>query len=100
MNPKISSSIRERAKLTKLFHKNPSDSLKELLVNKSTECSNLIIAAKENYQKKMAEKLDNPLTAPKTYCSILNNFFKNLKNSKYSTVDSKRLCGFRLYNKS
>ena len=26
---------------------------------------------KENYQKKMAEKLDNPFTAPKAYCSIL-----------------------------
>ena len=30
MNPKISSSLRERANLTKLFYKNPSDSLKEL----------------------------------------------------------------------
>ena len=31
MNPKISSSLRKRAKLTKLFYKNPSDSLQELL---------------------------------------------------------------------
>ena len=30
MNPKISSSLRKRANLTKLFYKNPSDSLKEL----------------------------------------------------------------------
>ena len=41
MNPKISSSLRKHAKLTKLFYKNPSDSLKELLMSNSTECSNL-----------------------------------------------------------
>ena len=38
-----------------IFDKNPSDSLKELLMTKSTECYNLIVTAKENYQKKMAE---------------------------------------------
>ena len=61
MNTKISSSLRKLAKLTKLFHKNPSDTLKELLMSKFTECSNLIVTAKENCQKKMAEKLDNHL---------------------------------------
>ena len=65
MNLKIFSSFRKRAKLTKLFYKNPSDSLKELLMSKSTECSNFILTARENYQKKMAEKLDNPFTATK-----------------------------------
>ena len=72
MNLKISSSPRKCVKLTKLFYKNPSDSLKELLMSKSTECSNLILTAKENYQKKMAEKLDNPFTAPKVYWSIIS----------------------------
>ena len=43
-------------------------------MSNSTECSNLIVTAKENYQKKMAQKLDNPLTVPKIYSSILNNF--------------------------
>ena len=33
MNLKISSSLRKRVKLTKLFYKNPSDSLKELLMS-------------------------------------------------------------------
>ena len=65
MNLEISSSLRKRAKLTKLFYKNPSDSLKELLISKSTECSNLILTTKKNYQKKMAEKLDNPLQPQK-----------------------------------
>ena len=69
MNHKISSSLKKRAKLTKLFYKNPSDSLKELLKSKSTECSNLIVTAKENSQKKMAEKFDTPYS-PK---SILVN---------------------------
>ena len=45
----------------------------------STKCSNLILTAKENYQKKMAEKLDNPLTPPKAYCSIINNFLGKRK---------------------
>ena len=79
MNPKISSSVRKRAKLTKLFYKNPSDSLKVLLMSKSIECSNLIVTAKENYHKKVAEKLDNPFTAPKTYWSILNKFLGKRK---------------------
>ena len=55
MNPKISSSLRKRVKPTQLFYKNPSNSLKELLMNKSTECSNLLVTAKENYQKKWLE---------------------------------------------
>ena len=48
-------------------------------MSKSTECSNLIVTAKENNQKKMAEKLDNPFTAPKAYWSILNNFIGKRK---------------------
>ena len=79
MNSKVLSSFRKRAKLTKLFYKNPSDSLKETLMSKSTECSNLIVTAKENYQKKMAEKLDKLFTAPKEYWSILNNFLGKRK---------------------
>ena len=74
MNPKTSSSLRERAQLTKFFRKNPSDSLKELLMSKSTECSYLIVTAKENSQKKMAAELDNHFTAPRAYWSILNSF--------------------------
>ena len=74
--PKIPFSLRKHAKLTKLFYKTPSDSLKELIISKSTECSNLIVTAKENYQKKIAEKLVKPLTAPKAYWSILNNFLR------------------------
>ena len=49
-------------------------------MSKSTECSNLTVTAKENYQKKMAEKLYYLVTATKAYWSILNNFLGN-KNS-------------------
>ena len=34
-------------------------------MSKCTECSNMIVTAKENYLIKMDEKLDNPLTTPK-----------------------------------
>ena len=37
MNPKSFSSLRKRTKPTKLFYKNMSDSLKEVLMSKSTE---------------------------------------------------------------
>ena len=45
MNPKISSSLRKRVKLTKLFYKNPCNWLKELLMSKSNEYSNLNVTA-------------------------------------------------------
>ena len=48
-------------------------------MSKSTECFNLIFTVKENYQKKMDEKLDNPFMAPKAYRSILSNFLGKRK---------------------
>ena len=65
MSRKISFCFGKRAKLTKIFYKNPSDSSKELLMVKFIECSNLSIAAKEKYQKKTVEKLDNLLEPQK-----------------------------------
>ena len=70
MNPKISSPLRKHVKLTKLFYKNSSDSFKELLMSKSTECFNLIATVKENYEKNMAEILG---------WLILNNFLGKRK---------------------
>ena len=55
-------------------------------MSKSTECSNLIVTAKENYPKKMAEKLDNPYTAPKAYWSIFNNFLGKRKTPNISPL--------------
>ena len=58
-------------------------------MSKSTECSNLAVKTKENYQKKMAEKLDKPSTAPKAYWSIFNNFLGKRKtpNIPHSIVN-------------
>ena len=58
-------------------------------MRKSTECSNLAVKTKENYQKKMAEKLDKPSTAPKAYWSIFNNFLGKRKtpNIPHSIVN-------------
>ena len=52
MNPKISSSLRKLAKLTKLSYKNPPDLLKQLLMSKSTECSNLMSQRKKTIRKR------------------------------------------------
>ena len=70
MNPKISSPLRKHAKLNKLFYKNPSESIKEPLLSKSTECFNLILTVKENYEKKMTEILG---------LLILNNYLGKRK---------------------
>ena len=82
MNLKISASLRKRAKIAQLFYKNPSDSLKERFMSKSTECSNLIVT-KENYQKKMAKKFHNPFKVPKAYWSILNIFLGKRKTPNF-----------------
>ena len=84
MSPKISFSFRKRAKLTKLFYKNPSDSFEKLLMSNSIEFSNLIITGKEHYEKKMAEKLDNPFTAPKAcrYQILAHYLFFSYKTQK------------------
>ena len=73
MNPKISS-LKKCLKLTKLFYKNPSDSLKELIMSKSTECSNLIITAKKWREDGWKNRLP-AYSSPKACCSMLNNFF-------------------------
>ena len=41
----------------------------------------MIVTAKENYQKKVAEKLDNPFTGPKAYWSMLSNFLGKRKTN-------------------
>ena len=47
MNPKIISSLRNRSKLTKRYYSNPTAENKTLLIAKSSECSNILIEAKE-----------------------------------------------------
>ena len=51
------------------------------LVLKSTteEYSNLVSSSKEKYLSRLGAKLNNPLIAPKTYWSVLNNFLGKRK---------------------
>ena len=49
------------------------------LQEKTDECTALILDAKGKYVRCMSNKLNNPLTAPKTYWSILNCFLNNRK---------------------
>ena len=49
------------------------------LQQKTDECTALILDAKGKYVRCMSNKLNNPLTAPKTYWSILNCFLNNRK---------------------
>ena len=49
------------------------------LQEKTDECAALILDAKENYVRCMSTKLNDPLTALKTYWSILNRFLNNRK---------------------
>ena len=79
MNPKIISFQRNRSKLTQRYYSNPTEENKNLLTAKSDECSNMIIDAKERYINKLSKKLDDPVTMPKAYWSILNIFFNNKK---------------------
>ena len=52
---------------------------KDELQEKTDECTVLILDAKEKYVRCMSNKLNDPLTAPKTYWSILNRFLNNRK---------------------
>ena len=64
MNPKIISSMRN------FIQEN-----KNLLTVKSSECSNMIVEAKE----KLSKELDDSSTMPNAYWSILNTFLNNKK---------------------
>ena len=67
--------------MTKIFYKNSqrnSDYIDAL--EKSEECTSLILETKKNYVLKMTSKLDKDSnTASKTYCSILNRLLYNKK---------------------
>ena len=50
-----------------------------MLLHQVSECTKLIIEAKDKHLAKLNSKLDNPDTAPKTYWSIINKFLNNKK---------------------
>ena len=78
MNKLITLSLRKRSKLNKRYA-NPTDYNKEMLLHQVSECTKLIVEAKDKHLAKLSSKLDNPDTAPKTYWSIINRFLNNKK---------------------
>ena len=50
-----------------------------MLLHQVSECTKLIVEAKDKHLTKLNSKLDSPDTAPKTYWSIINRFLNNKK---------------------
>ena len=71
----------ERSKLTKfsnLVRKVKKRGPRKLQA-KAAYCTKEILKAKNDYLLRMTSELNDPKTAPKTYCSILNRFLYNKK---------------------
>ena len=77
MDKSITLSLRKRSKLTKRYYANPTDYNKEMLLHQVSECTKLMVEAKDKHLAKLSSKIDNPDTAPKTYWSIINRFLNN-----------------------
>ena len=78
MNKSITLSLKKRSKFTKRYA-NPTDYSKEILLRQVSECTKLIVEAKDKHLAKLSSKLDNPNTEPKIYWSIINRFLNNKK---------------------
>ena len=80
MTDVIKSKLKERSYLTTTYYKygERKSGFKKLIV-KTNECSEMISAAKYKCIVKMCEKLNDPITAPKTYWKIINRFLSNKK---------------------
>ena len=76
----IESQIKERSYLTKTYYKyGKRKSDIEKLIIKTNECEEIVSAAKDKYIIQICEKLNDPITAPKTYWKIINRFLNNKK---------------------
>ena len=75
MTDDIKSRLRERSKMTKKYYKyGQVKSYLDELQEKTDECTTLIFDPKEKYVGCMSNKLNDPLTAPKVYWSVLSRF--------------------------
>ena len=80
----IESQIKERSYLTKTYYKyDKRKSDIEKLIVKTNECEEIVSAAKDKYIIQICEKLNDPITAPKTYWKIINRFLNNKKFQPY-----------------
>ena len=73
----IKSKLKERSYSTKTYYKyGKRKSRVEKIIVKTNECVEIISAAKNKYVIQICEKLNDLITAPKTYWKIINRFFK------------------------
>ena len=80
MTDDMKTKLKERPKQTKKYYKNANmKSDFDKAVAKSKKCTEAISAAKDKYIKLVYEKLNDPLTAPKTYWKISNRLLSNKK---------------------
>ena len=70
MNKEITLLLKKRSKHIKKYYNEPTDHIKNLVVNTENECTRLIISAKEKNLIRLNAKLEDHSTAPKTYWSF------------------------------
>ena len=76
----IKSKLKERSCLTKTYCKyGKRKSNFEKLIVETNESVEIISTAKDKYIFQMCEKLNDPISAPKTYWKIINRFLSNTK---------------------
>ena len=94
MTDDVKIKLKELSKLTKKYCNMKSDFDK--VTAKSNECTEAISAARDKYIKQICEKLNDPLTSPKTYWKILNRLLSNKKVSAIPPVlfDGKIISNF------
>ena len=63
-----------KSKLKEWSLKHITDTVREKLIVKANEYVEIISAAKDEYIIQMCEKLNDPITAPKTYWKVINRF--------------------------
>ena len=64
--------------MTKYFYRN-GQSVRDKVLEKSAECTREILEAKRQYILKMASKLEDAFSVPKTYWTIINHLLYNKK---------------------
>ena len=80
MTDVIKSRLKERSYLTRAYYKyGQRKSDFEKLIVKTNECKEIISDAKAKYIIQLFEKLNDPITARKTYSKIINRFLNNNK---------------------
>ena len=80
MTDVIKSRLKERSYLTRTYYKyGQRKSDFEKLIVKTNECKEIISDAKAKYIIQLFEKLNDPITARKTYSKIINRFLNNNK---------------------